>query len=234
MRELEEDLSILTLHSNNHDRLMEETRFSSRRIVVHDDLSNIEIERIQEKMTIGLHSRLMIPGRSKKYQYLVMLTVFILSIIAITLTMIGIVDIMRKNEEEPKVTLSPSQAPSMEYEIVLNNALRESLGETTLAFEKGTDQWKARMWMIHNDPTKFSLIVTQEVSKRITQRYALMTIYFAFGGVTSKGIDWLDIDECESELISCDNNGILQALALGELKYDDALLLLPLIFQDGN
>lgn len=176
-----------------------------------EDVTNVELEaRIEEKIlknNEGCSS-----GRLSNEKRLLVCGVSIFIVGVISLIGVGIHDFVRNNETSI-VTTSPSQAPSMQYEIYLNNALREIAGGN-LAFRQGTSQWQARMWMIQKDPLHMPTL--KEETLAIVQRYVLLTIYFAFGGGSSQGIDWLYADECESKLVRCDDDGVLRALALGE------------------
>ena len=161
----------------------------------------------------------------KKHRRIIFMVMFFI-VVAITFTGIGIAEIMGSSSSltnsevlgESRITYSPSQAPSYQHEIALNEVLSQGLVDD-LAFHFGTNQWKSRMWMIYKDPITLDLLIENKLD-RIIQRFILITIYFSFGGETTKGIDWLNRNECESRLIGCDENSKVRSLLLGEFNID--------------
>lgn len=169
-----------------------------------------------------------------KWRKRISLLILIIFAISVTLTGIGIIDMLHKQHsnfhnsqnDDTKISETPSEAPSTIYEQELNVAFKKYFGdEGNVAFEVNTSQWKARLWMVEkDDPSMLTSILEQENKTWIMiQRYALLTIFFEFGGFISKKIDWLTMPECQSKLILCDNNGRVVSLELGEcimLKYN--------------
>jgi hypothetical protein len=105
--------------------------------------------------------------------------------------------------------------------------------------EVGSPQYRAKMWILHEDSLKLEMptgdkeifrneIVgdwDSEIALRIKQRFALVTLYYSMGigdGGVAKG--WLDGDECHFvgyygqawDGVGCDDMGIVRVVALGE------------------
>ena len=118
-------------------------------------------------------------------------------------------------------TSSPSSnlsiAPSSEFEVALNLIFKDRLrlAEDAPVFTPGTDQWNAKRWMAHNDPMSLDPTDENDVLK-IIQRFALSTIFYSMSGKDPMNVDWMEMDECHSEHISCDGDEIVRALEIGE------------------
>jgi hypothetical protein len=111
----------------------------------------------------------------------------------------------------------PSIAPSSQFEVEINDFLKQALNLTEDApiFTPGTDQWNARRWIANDDPISLNPLHEDDKSKLI-QRFALMTIFYSMSGNTPMEVDWMGMDECYSAMTSCDDNGIIRALQIGK------------------
>ncbi len=201
-----EESSLITLHSEGPVRMF------GRRRMEDDDSSNP-----------------MDSNRSwrSKCRKRISVVVLILFTVSITLTGVGIADMIHEQNKAfssttpndgVNVTISPSQSPTTIYERDLNNVLEKHLGERMkAAFEVDSSQWKARMWMVEEDPISMQQFFQQEENTWVViQRYALLTIFFEFSDTGSNKIDWLKVHECQSKLVLCDDDGRIQSLKLGK------------------
>ena len=163
-----------------------------------------------------------------KWVKLMSFVVLILFTVSMMLTGAGIADIwltehnkdFSSNSEEDgiKLSISPSEAPTSVYESDLTSFLEKNLGkEMKMSAVVNSSQWKARMWMMEKDPVRSKEFFGQEDKGWIVmQRFALLTLYFEFGGSKSHKIDWPTMHECQSQLIICDENGRVLSLQLGK------------------
>lgn len=232
MNNIEDNIPTVTLHCSNQDRMTEEPSVSSKRRIVmrdrdHNNVLNedddVDIEKNSDQIS-NIRNRCVENNPSEsisKYYYIACLALLLI-LVSLIFTGIGIAEKMRRNSaitnsgiDANEATYSPSQAPSSEYEKLFNLAFSGMFGDG-LTFQQGSSQWKSRMWMIHNDPVKFDLF-SEDSLDCIIQRFVLITVYFAFGGETTNGIDWLVKHECDSELIRCDDNSKVRSLLLGKL-----------------
>lgn len=172
----------------------------------------------QEMLGNGYHHIMM----SLKHHHIIIFVVALIMVIATTFTTIEIVELNSSSNseviaeaDEIKETISPSQTPSTVYESSLNNILSTFLDNNDVLFHHGTNQWSARVWMTSEDPVKFAEFNNINTDL-IIQRFVLLIIYFAFGGKSTSGIDWLSENECDSQLISCNDKGKVRSLLLGE------------------
>ena len=115
-------------------------------------------------------------------------------------------------------TVSPSFAPSSMLEVDLNNIISGLFGTDARSFQVGSDAWNGRKWILKNDPFMASSSHWSDLKMTIMlQKFVLATIAFAFsdkGGV-SLPLDWMDIEECESQHIHCNGDGTIRSLVLG-------------------
>lgn len=142
-------------------------------------------------------------------------------------------------------TIDSSMYPSSEPTLI-PTTVRERLISDYLSSlsnkksnEVGSPQYRAKMWILHEDSLKLEMptgdkeifrneIVgdwDSEIALRIKQRFALVTLYYSMGigdGGVAKG--WLDGDECHFvgyygqawDGVGCDDMGIVRVVALGE------------------
>lgn len=130
----------------------------------------------------------------------------------------------------------PTLLPSTERERLISDYI-SSLSNRK-SNEVGSPQYRAKMWILHEDkkldmPIEDIESVSNEtvgdwdnkIALRLKQRFALATLYYSMGigdGGVAKG--WLDGDECRFvgdhgqawEGVGCDDIGNVRVLALGE------------------
>ena len=112
----------------------------------------------------------------------------------------------------------PTALPSSVVDIDLNGFLAERLGPNAACFSVGSNQWKAKRWIGNNDP--LSLDPTDKKQRRnIRQHYGLLTMYYSMSDEVPLQVDWLNADECRSDRISCNDDGIVRALELGKPQH---------------
>lgn len=168
-----------------------------------------------------------------KWRTRMSIVVLILFTVSITLTGVGIAEMLYEqnsshgfssnleDDNRTKLSMSPSEAPSAIYQSDLTTLLEKSLGEEIkTSFIVDSSQWKARMWMVERDPIRSKqFLEDDETAWLMIQRYALLTIYFEFGGMQSNNIDWSTMNECQSRLILCDEKSRVLSLKLGKYGY---------------
>ena len=139
-------------------------------------------------------------------------------VIGIIIADIGIGQMTNKNYQNGIDTesLSPSQEPSIQDESSITNILTNFLTDRSdLLFRPGSSQYESRIYLLQHPITYEPLI--KNYNELVIQRFALYTIYFAFGGESTNGIDWLQTrHECESKLVTCDDNMVIKSLFLGQ------------------
>jgi hypothetical protein len=117
----------------------------------------------------------------------------------------------------------PSFIPSLSPTTILHPYIHEALRNMTtknnnLTVVKGSSSWDAKEWLLRHDPIMMQLDTNQEsviLEKQILQRYALSVLYFAMNERNSLQVDWMDIQECHSIHISCNEDGFVRSLGLG-------------------
>jgi hypothetical protein len=118
-------------------------------------------------------------------------------------------------------SLIPSSAPSSEEDIAINLFLTENLivraEEKAQFLVPGTPQWKAKRWMTREDTTlSWNKAHQYNSTQKIIQRYVLAVIYFSMSNGGHMDVDWLLTHECYSVSISCDDDGFIRSLEIGE------------------
>ncbi len=212
---MENNISTLTLCSDNQHQVpdsteMEEMEESISTRVNSNTSTIMDINDVFERMLL-------------KQKTTIIIIVSIMVVTAVTFTGIGFAEIMSNkrssittsDKEERTPSIPPSHAPSTIYESLINDIFIEVLGEETMTFQEGSNQWKSRKWMIDEDPLKFDVSIEKY---DVIQRFALINIYFSFGGVSANGIDYLEKHECESNIISCNDNGKIRSMLFGKLE----------------
>jgi len=160
--------------------------------------------------------------RATRHNKQIVALVLILTVSAVTLIGIGIHNAVYKTDnvsysdyDENLITSQPTASPTTKYETIINKALKELIGEKAACFQRETNQWKARTWLIEKDYQNTIITpINSEDQDRLIQRYALMTMYFSFGGKESRGIDWIAGDECDSKIIKCNDFNSIRVLEL--------------------
>ena len=113
----------------------------------------------------------------------------------------------------------PSSSPTTMFHPYIHNALRNMTTQNkNLTVAKGSSSWDAKEWLLRYDPIMMQLDTNQEsdiLEKRILQRYTLSVLYFAMNERNSLQVDWMDIQECDSIHISCNEDGFVRSLGLG-------------------
>lgn len=118
-------------------------------------------------------------------------------------------------------SLIPSSAPSSEEDIAINLFLTENLivraEEKSQFLVPGTPQWKAKRWMTREDTTlSWNKAHQYNSTQKIIQRYVLAVIYFSMSNGGHMDVDWLLTHECYSVSISCNADGLIRSLEIGE------------------
>ena len=117
-------------------------------------------------------------------------------------------------------TSSPTNSPTLYQDVAMTEFFMEALGDDDVKAARilvtGTVQWKAKRWLVHDDPLALDPADNSVPRWRILQRYAIATTHFSFLGEDDLNLDWMSIDECESVHINCDDNGYIRALEIGE------------------
>jgi Leucine-rich repeat (LRR) protein len=128
-------------------------------------------------------------------------------------------------------TFSPSFAPSTIFEVDLNNIISGILGSDARCFIVGSDAWEGRRWVIKNDPFMTSISEWGDTEIQIMlQKFVLATIAFAISGQGApNAVDWMKVEECESQYISCNQDGTIRALVVG-MSYDHYIILCSTLF----
>jgi hypothetical protein len=96
----------------------------------------------------------------------------------------------------------------------LEELSQKILGIDRSSFQANAAQIVASDWMAFFD---FPRVPLKE-KDRLVQRYALLVLYFAMGGHSSKTLAWdenLGVHECYWERIICDERGMISVLNLG-------------------
>ena len=121
-------------------------------------------------------------------------------------------------------TLSPTSAPTTVRETILADMLKEVIPELApAAFTAGTDQHRAFGWLVDTDPLQLTPDGTPAMDRRILQRYALSTLFFATEGDTwGNKNNWLSGDECGFQGgpgwfgLGCNDVGEVRAIAFDD------------------
>lgn len=127
------------------------------------------------------------------------------------------------NSPSPIPTSLPSRMPSLSPTTVFHSYIHDTLRNMTaqnqnLTILKGSSAWNAKVWLLRHDPTMAQLDTNEEndiLEKRILQRFALSVLYFAMNERNSLQVDWMNIHECDSIHISCNEDGFVRSLGLG-------------------
>lgn len=209
---MEDNISTLTLYSDNQHQVPDSTEMEE----------SISTSRVNSNTSTIMNSIDVLERRLMRHKATIIIIISIMVVTAITFTGIGFAEIMSNksssittsDKEERKPSIPPSHAPSSIYESLINDIFIEVLGEETMAFQEGSNQWKSRKWMIDEDPLKFDVSIEKD---DIIQRFAIINIYFSFGGVSANGIDYMEKHECESKMISCNDNGKIRSMLFGKL-----------------
>jgi len=117
-------------------------------------------------------------------------------------------------------TSSPTNSPTLYQDVAMTDFLMEALGDNDVEASRiivaGTVQWKAKRWLVHDDPLALNPVDNSVPRWRILQRYAIAATHFSFLGEDDLDLDWMSMDECESVHINCDDDGYIRALEIGE------------------
>jgi hypothetical protein len=117
-------------------------------------------------------------------------------------------------------TSSPTNSPTLYQDVAMTDFLMEALGDNDVEASRiivaGTVQWKAKRWLVHDDPLALNPVDNSVPRWRILQRYAIAATHFSFLGEDDLNLDWMSMDECESVHINCDDDGYIRALVIGE------------------
>jgi len=114
---------------------------------------------------------------------------------------------------------SPSDSPTIQQDLVMNNFLVGALGfddRMSGILVAGSAQWKAKRWLVQDDPIGLDPSDDSVPEWRILQRYAIVTLQFSLIGNNEFNLDWMSMDECESVHINCDDDGFVRALEIGK------------------
>lgn len=196
----------------------------------------------------------------KKKYHLVALALFVVCVIIVAFTIHHIRKIdneSRYSDTASKIGATMSSIPSIQPTIdssmyssseptLLPSTERERLISDYISSlsnkksnEVGSPQYRAKMWILHEDmskldmPTKDTESVRNEtvgdwdseIALRLKQRFALATLYYSMGiGDGGVAKDWLNGDECRFvgdygeawEGVGCDDLGHVRVVALGE------------------
>ena len=115
---------------------------------------------------------------------------------------------------------SPSNSPTIQQDLIMNDFLVEALGidddEEAGILVAGSAQWKAKRWLVQDDPIALDPSNDKVPGWRILQRYAIATLQFSLIDDSEFGLDWMNMDECESVHINCDDDGYVRTLEIGK------------------